>query len=366
MRFFRSRDLLLIILLLPIKAIAQPVFSISDSTKLQFIGLTASAGSIVTASQRVRSLSFTHPVMLQFDFSFIKNTQQSWNYCNCYNKTGLSVSYTDFNNPKNLGQAINLAVFTEPIIYYSPKFQLLIRGGAGLSYLNKVFDVQSNPENLFYSSPLSFILMLRATASYQVNQRISINLAGQFNHISNGGTRYPNWGINFPMLSLGAGYQLNQQKLIPRIHLKLTSHRLKLIMHAYGGRHLEDGSKRIVTGINTGLIKPLSLVNGIGLGGEVTYDLIYKVLEERRNVHYNSLLASLSVQHYFFLGKLLFGQQLAYYLVPPNPNSAKKIYQLYTLEYHLSNQWYGGVTLKAHGGISDYLTLSIGKVIELK
>lgn len=348
------------------KTIAQQIVSDTDSLKLFFVGGSASAGSIVTGSDRVKPLSYTHPVMLQFDFSFIKNTQQSWNYCNCYSKTGLSISYVDFNNPEKLGRAINLSVFAEPIIFYSPKFQFSLRGGAGFSYLNNVYDSISNSENLFYSTPISFILFMKARASFKISESVNAILEGEFNHISNGGTNYPNWGINFPMVSLGVDYQLNVQKLIPRSRLELTSYPLKLILHGYGGRHLEDDSKRIVIGINVGLIKQVSRVNGIGVGGEVTYDAIYKVLSERKGMAYNSWLTSISFQHYFFYGKLLFGQHLAYYLVPPNPDSNKKIYQLYTLAYHVNKQWYAGVSLKAHGGISDYLAVSTSKIFRLQ
>ncbi len=110
-------------------------------------------------------------------------------------------------------------------------------------------------------------------------------------------------------------------ELQPRSKEKLTTHPLKLIMRVGAGRHLKDDTKRLVTGIHVGLVKQLTRVNGIGVGADLAYDPIYDVLEERQGVTYNSLLAALSAQHYFFYGRLLFGQQLAYYVVPPDPRS---------------------------------------------
>jgi hypothetical protein len=335
-----------------------------DSSRLFFAGLSLHKGIIVT-QPRLKPFAKSKPAMVQLDFSFINNTQQSWSQCNCYSKTGLSVSYVDFKNKQVLGEAFNLAVYTEPYLYYSPRFRFSLRGGTGFSYLTNVHDVETNPENLFFSSPVSFLLELGLAANFKISPAFDVSVRTQFSHISNGGTRYPNWGINFPTVAVGVDYQINQQKLISRERIKLDKYPFKLILCTAGGRHLEDGTKKIVGQINGGLIKQVSRVNGAGVGAELVYDAINKVLEERKGVSYRTIVASLSLQHYFFYGKLLFGQQLAYYVVSPNSN-ANQLYQVYTLEYEITRQWYGGVLLRAHGGISDYLALSITKVITLK
>ncbi len=336
-----------------------------DSAKVFFASLSLHKGSIFTDSKDLESLAQSHPLMLQVDFSFMNNTQKAWSQCNCYSKTGLSFSYIDFKNPDSLGRAISVSLFAEPYLYYRQHFQFSLRGGAGLTYLNKIYDPLTNPENLFVSRHVSFLLTLGVAASYQINPTLQISLSSQFNHISNGNTQYPNWGINFPTLALGVQYQLNRQKLLPRSHENLSTHPLKLLVHGFAGRHLEKGEKRLVTGINLGLVKQVSRVNGVGLGADVTYDAINEFLEVETGEPHKTMVASLSLQHYFFFKNLLFGQQLAYYVLPPNPD-VKKLYQFYLLEYHVTRQWYAGVSLKAHGSISDYVSFSIGKVILLK
>ncbi len=335
-----------------------------DSSRLYFAGVSFHSGVIVT-QPRLKPFAQSHPVMVQADFSFINNTQRAWNQCNCYSKTGLSFSYVDFKNKEILGSAFNLAVYAEPYLYYSQPFQFSLRGGAGLSYLNNEYHPDSNHENLFYSSPVSFLLTLGLSANFKISQAFNAGVTTQFNHISNGGARNPNWGINFPTLAVKVDYQFNKAKLTSRVHEKLVEYPLKLILHAAAGQHLEDGTRKLVAEINAGLIKQLSRINGVGVGGELVYDGINKVLEERRGEPYNPFLASVSLQHYFYFGKLLFGQQFAYYVAPPNSN-ADKIYQVYTMGFHITNQWYGGVLLRAHSGISDYLAVSVAKVIILK
>lgn len=335
-----------------------------DSSRLYFTGLSFHKGIIVT-QPRLKPFAQSHPAKMQLDFSFINNTQRSWSQCNCYSKTGLSFSYVDFNNKQVLGEAFNLAIYAEPYLYYSKPFQFSFRGGVGVSYLNQGFDPRTNSDNLFFSSPVSFLLTVGLSATFKISPAFDVGVSTQFNHISNGGTRYPNWGINVPTVAVGVDYQINKTKLTQRESVKLDNHPLQLMVRMAAGRHLEDGTKRFVGQVNGGLIKQVSRVNGVGVGAELVYDAINKVLEERKGVPYKSFVASLSLQHYFFYGKLLFGQQLAYYVLPPNAN-AKNFYQVYTLEYEITTQWYGGVLLRAHGGISDYLALSIGKVLTLK
>jgi hypothetical protein len=335
-----------------------------DSGKLFLGGAQLQRGVIITDSKKLKSIAQSNPYAIQVDFGFLNNSQKAWNNCMCYSKTGLSFSYVNFKNDEKLGKAINLALYTEPYLYHSHRFQFSLRGGAGLSYLTRVYDAETNPENLFFSKPISFLLTLGTTASYLIHSTLNVTLSAQFSHISNGGTKYPNWGINYPTAGIGVEYQFNKQELPLRKHIPFSHRPWKLLAHSLAGRHLADGTKRIALVLNTGLVKQVSRVNGVGLGGDVEYDAVNKVLEERTGQAFDELRASLSLQHYFFYGDLLFGQQVAYYITSINPNESGKVYQRYFLTYRFNKHWYGGFSLKAHLGISDYLSFSIGRVVE--
>ncbi len=358
--------LLILFLITSISHVTASSISPLDSGRLLFVDMMAHRGSIITDSKSLEPNAQSHPLMFEFDLSRMQNTKQSWNQCKCYHKEGLTLSYVDFKNPDVLGKAVNLSIFTEPYLYYSPRFQFSLRTSAGLSYLNNVYDEETNPENLFFSSPISFLLSLGLVTNYSLGPSIHLKLAAQFNHISNGGTRYPNWGINFPTLAVGVSYQVNNQKLTNWNNPSPIDKAAKLIIRMYAGSHLADGERRMVTGLNVGLIKPLSRINGIGLGSEIVYDAINQVLENNTGKEYNTILASFSLQHYFFYGKVRFGQQLAYAIIPPTSHGSNRIYQLYTLEYFITKQWYMGTTLKAYGGASDYITISLSKEITFK
>jgi len=342
-----------------------------DSGRSYFLAAKYQRGYIVKNSHRVASLINNDVQMAQLDFSILKNTQRAWDYCHCYTKTGLSLSYVDFGKPNNLGHAINLIAFTEPYLSFSSKLQFTIRGGAGFSYLNRVYDKETNPLNIFYSTHLSFLLMLNANLYYTITPHVRVSLTGQYNHISNGGIKAPNWGINFPVLGLGVEVKPDHNVLAPRVKKPFTDRSPRLFIHAIGGLHTvnEDAynsvKKLFVTGANVGVVKPVSLVNGFGVGFELYYDEASNELEFRTGDSYTPWISSLSLQHYIFFGKMIFSQQLAVYTSPLNPDVSSVFYQRYILEYQVHGPWYAGVTLKAHGDVSDYLAFSVSRVVRL-
>lgn len=342
-----------------------------DSGLSYFLAAKYQRGYIVKNSPRVASLVNNDVQMVQVDFSLLKNTQKAWDYCHCYTKTGASLSYVDFGNTTNLGHAINLIAFTEPYLSFTSRWQFSIRGGAGFSYLDRVYNKETNPLNIFYSQHLSFLLMLNANAYYVVTPHFRISLTAQYNHISNGGTKAPNWGINFPMLGLGLEIKTDQRALQPRLKKPFTDRSVKLFTHIFGGLHTvnEDAQnpeeKLFVSGVNVGIVKPISLVNGFGIGAELYYDEASKALEYRTGDYYNTLITSLNVQHYIFFGKIIFGQQFALYTSHLNPDVKSYFYQRYILEYKVYGPWYAGLTLKAHGDVSDYLAFSLSRMVRL-
>jgi hypothetical protein len=366
----RSLTTILIILILLIQAKhaqAQTVAS-TDSSNILFLGTKFQSGFVWRDNRRLENMQLNNPKIFQVDFSVLKNRQRNWDYCGCFTKNGVSLSYYDFGNARQLGHAVNLMLFTEPYIVYSKKIQLTLRAGAGLSFLDKIYNAEKNPNNVSFSKHVSFLLVINPNVYFFIGERTRLSIGAQFNHISNGGTRWPNWGLNLISAGVGAAYTLRSQPLIKRETTPFNDRSIKFITHIFGGSHHSDATgqwtekKRMVGGLNVGLVKPVGRINAFGLGGEYYYDGISNVLEAQSGKNYHLFVGSISLQHYFIFGKLLFGQQLAYYITPANPNVNSKLYQRYILEYKIKNPWYAGISLRAHGKISDYLTLSTGFV----
>ena len=319
--------------------------------------------SIWTGRGSLQQFTKDHPWALQIDLGILNNSQRAWNYCNCYSRNGVSVGYINFANPTRLGNAFTVSVFTEPILILRNRFSLSLRGNVGFAFLNKVYDSLSNKENIFFSAKLSYYLAMGLNASYKIGKDFNLSVSGQFNHISNGGKRDPNEGMNFPSVNIGVSYLFNSQKLERRPNEKFAGKTFDVIAHIFGAQRTVPATtvwpeeKRLVTGINLGLIKRIGRLNAFGVGGEIYYDGINEVNQQRSGQIQQTTVGGVSIQHYLFFGKLLFGQHFAWY-VTPNTGYQKNIYQRYFLEYELEKNWYAGVSLKSHGDHSDYLAFS--------
>src|SRR5258706_1483909 len=234
--------------------------------------------SIWTGRESLQQFTKDHPWSVQLDFGSLKNTQRSWNYCNCYSQNGVSLSYINFANPEKLGSAIAIAGFTEPYLFFANRLQLSLRGSAGFTFLNKVYDSISNKDNIFFSTKLSFILGLGVNFSWRVNDNWKLRTSAQFNHISNAGRKDPNEGMNFPGVTLGIIYDLNPQKLKRRPTERFTDKTINLVVHGFGNVRTAwadanwPQERRVVAGANIGLIKRVGRVTGLGAGGEFYYD----------------------------------------------------------------------------------------------
>jgi hypothetical protein len=339
-----------------------------DSLWSYFVESKYQHGYVLINNSKLSKLNIQNPNIIQADFSILKNEQRIWDYCGCFTKNGVSLSYTDLGNTRSLGYAANILFFTEPFIIWSRRIQLSLHNGAGLAYTNIIYNKTTNPNNIAISKHLSFLLTINPNIYLRLTQRARLNIGVQINHISNGGTRWPNWGYNYLTTGIGLEYMLKPQTLNRHNTTPFTNRSIKYIVHIFGGSHHSDPhdkwieTSRFVGGINVGVLKPLGRINAFGVGGEIYYDGISTVLQSQSGEKYHNVIGSISLQHYFTLGKIIFGQQLAYYVTPPNPNVQSNIYQRYFLEYKIKDKLYGGVSLRSHGQISDYITLSTGYI----
>lgn len=326
--------------------------------------------SIWTERGNLQLFTRNHPLTAQVDIGVVRTNQKAWNYCNCYSNNGVSLGYTSFANRDQLGRAITVSVFTEPYLFNSKRFQISLRGSAGFAYLNKVYDSIANKQPIFFSEKVSFLLSLGTSLSYSLTDHVKIKATAQFNHISNGGRKDPNEGMNFPGYGVALTYipqprALNRQPKAPFAdrHWSVMTHVFGNIRTAFADLNWPE-EKRIVLGVNVGVIRRITRLNGIGAGGEIYYDGINAVYQQRSGRQLQTLVAGVSTQHYLFFGKLLFGQQMVWY-VSPDTGTDKKSFQRYLLEYEVSPHWYAGVTLKATTDHSDFIALSLGRIIRL-
>lgn len=332
-----------------------------------YVGTKFHYGFIIPHAEELKAISASNIWGLQVDFSKLNTSFRSWSNCNCYSRLGVSFNFFDYRNPEILGHSYNLAFFFEPYFNFKSKSRFSMRVGMGLSYLDNVYDEDSNPENLFFGSKISGILLLNLSYDYIIRERYQLNFSLNYNHISNAGLKMPNKGMNFPTASLGLDYIINPVKL--KSQDKSSGIRKKTLL-GYGRvfwsiRSVDADSiygdkDKLMIGMEGGIIKGLSNINGILAGMEFSYDGSFKEISDRLGEDYAPFVLSLHLGNAFVIGRITFTQQLAYYACRPFPSTSKSFFQRYGIYYRIGKMVSVGFSLKAHGHVAEHMDMRIG------
>jgi hypothetical protein len=347
----------------------EAVSQISNTKKPLIFGTKGHYGFIIPHSASIEELSHTNPFGFELNINRLNNRLKDWKQCNCYSKTGLAISYIDFANPVVLGGAANLLIYVEPFITYRPKLFFTVRLGSGISYITKVYDEKDNPANLFFSTPISFPLFIDLNAKFKLNQKLNIVLSGSYNHISNGGYRQPNKGMNFPTATLGMEYTPNAVELSKPLkapdtiqrnpHIELNS-LYTVKVHSKTDSFAEKTCH--IFGLSARVTRKVSRFNAVSAGMEWIADGYRResIRRDRLGLDYNSV--AITAGHDLLVGNFAFVIQLGYYIYAPY-KAMDDVYEKYDLQYRFNKRLYAGVFLKAHRHVAELMGLSVGVVL---
>jgi hypothetical protein len=322
------------------------------------VGIRLHRGFIIPHSDSIANLASARPFSLELDAGRHLMGQRTYDACQCLPRVGASFFYTNFGNPAVLGNAYSLLPYVEPYFRADKRFNFSFRFGIGVSYLNRVYDPVDNPLNLFYSSPISFLLLANLSANYKISPQITLRLAGNYNHISNGGLQDPNKGINYPTLSLGLDYTPRPPEFQARepigwrdLHPKRQSWQVAVFGMAKKAFRGEP-NRFAVVGLSAQVRQVVGRIHALTLGAEYVADFSQRALAQRlgQPVRYQDL--ALLAGHEFVLGRFGFSQALGVYLVS-HPNNLDPVYQRYGLSCRLGPRL--GLNLKAHRNVADFL-----------
>ena len=347
---------------------------VSDSSSALFsIGARVHRSFIIQHTNKLsREITASHPWMIEADLNWHLRKQNTWDYCHCYPRTGISFLYTNFDLPRILGSAISVYAYIEPFIQADRNLNFSIRFGLGPSYLTRVYDEETNPDNLFFSSPVSFLVLLNTSVNYRLSPHLTLRLAGSYNHISNTGYSEPNLGMNFPSFSMGVDYSFRTVELPRREpaflgNIQPKKNRFELVA-GLSAKPTSSGLREkrypvYVLGVNysRAVGKILALNGGLEWVNDRS---IYRSLRENNMVDENGdysdhnragILAGMD----WLFGRFIFYQHLGIYVYSPVKDK-NKVYQRYGLNFRISQHVFAGINIKAHGQDADFMDVRVG------
>ena len=343
-----------------------------DSTHFVYIGTQAHYGFIIPHSQAIKDISHTRPLGFEISRNKLRTSFKDWQVLNAYWISGFEARYFNYQNPDILGGVFDLSIFAEPVAWHWRKFLFTIRGGAGVSYHTKIYDEVENPLNQFFSSRISFPLFVDIRFKYRVSNYTFLTLAGCYNHISNGGFKLPNKGMNFPTLALGMEFYRqafpdlyhNYSSVVQRnkpgalwIFQTLTSIK---VLSASGDLPEKPA---LIYGFHTRVSKPLGPFYAVNGGAEIIFDGYIKETIRREGAGIDYKRFALTFGQDFMLGRMFITQYLGAYLYSPY-KAGNAIYQKYEVAYKFPPRLMVGVYLKSHLQVAELMGVSLNYIIK--
>ncbi|MFW6019810.1 MAG: acyloxyacyl hydrolase [Bacteroidales bacterium] len=322
-------------------------------------------GFIIPHSPAIKDISDTNPFGFDMEAGWNLLQKKDWNRCNCYSRAGFLFNHTNFNYPEVLGASNNLSAFVEPYLNHRGFVLTSVRMGAGLSYITKVYDEQSNPENMFFSSPLSFLVHIDLNAVKYLSDNWFLHAYFKYNHISNGGSSKPNKGMNFPTFGLGAGYSFKKVNFKDREKIKSDiDGPVKLTTRLFGTlKQVDEENQLNDRNLSMGILlrgqKKFSAINAVNVGVEGVSDFAFKKKMEELSLSTDHRQISFLVGHSFVFSKFDFTQYWGTYIYAPAYEN-KNFFQRYSLSYEFFDNFSFGVTLKAHAQVAENFNLLLG------
>lgn len=321
--------------------------------KVQRVSAEVQYGFIIAHAADLKPVSNHYPVSFIVNWQAMKTTQESWQVSNSFHYLGLQLAYVDFGDPKVLGKAFALIGTFEPLLWRTNNLALTLRTGLGLSYLTKTHHAENNPLNNFFSTPFSFLLYVSPAIEYQLSPQLSGRLSFNYNHISNGGQKQPNRGMNFPQAGIGLNYYLQKVQPLPAYERKTPDKNWRFDMETgiTSNKTNSGNERKPVISLSGWASKPIGALNALGTGLEFSNDW--------SGPKGATISLAPFVSHHFLLGRMDFSQRMAVLIHKPSYNP-HRFYQRYVLYYKTSRPLMIGCSLKAYGHIADEMDIRLG------
>lgn len=353
---------------------AQTDSSLQKTSRQTSFTLNLHYGSVFAHSADIKNTAGATPKGLSFEIANRSVDTATWNKYGCLPVSGVMFNYLDLNTPI-LGYSYTAAYIFEPTFRLNNKMDFFIKTRIGLSYMTNPHDSLKNPTNNTYSTKLNFFTAAGVGVTYKLSNHYSIVIAGNFFHNSNGGFDQPNRGFNYPHISAGVRYDVQQNKSPVFKRIKDTawkSDRLNfdaLLYYSpkggYNANWVHD--RKYLFGVGFQTSYQVSGINALTASTEIYYDDALGSIKRNLGDYSSNVYAGIMIGNEFIFRRIIFSQQLGFYL---HKNTASYtdiymqpfsvLYHRWGLRYRLQDHWYFGFNFLVHGHVADFID---GRVI---
>lgn len=331
------------------------------------LSMAGHRGFIIPHARKLVDVSRAQPYGAELDLFWTLADERFTRRTGLVARRGVAFHYIDFDNPPVLGRMVGLTPFVEPMVRAQHRLHGSIRLGAGVAWLNRVFDAVANPTNLFFSTRLSFTGIVAANVGYRLSPQLELTGGFHFNHISNGGMKEPNKGMNFPTVVVGLVHTPHPVAITRplrdgawRAHPR-RSDQVMLCLSAKNMPALAAAPPE-----RTWLLGAMWLhghrigrLSGLAAGAEAVHDGFTRAMKDREGDGSSAWKAALLAGPELLVGRVRFGMLVGAYVLNEGRRT-DAVYQRYLLQWRIGGHLALGCSLKAHRHVADVIDLRVG------
>ncbi|MBV6439110.1 MAG: hypothetical protein DYG98_11255 [Haliscomenobacteraceae bacterium CHB4] len=362
------KSALFILLLLPQFLPAQQTDTAGTARNPFLLGARLHYGFIIPHSKEIINVSKSNPYGFEVNAQWLLHREKYTRNSGVVAKRGFVLQYINYDNPRVLGHCISLVPYIEPMIRPWRRLYGSIQMGLGLAYLTKVYDAETNPTNLFFSVPVSFPVMTNAYLHYKASPHWEVSLGFNYNHISNGGMKLPNKGMNFPTWNAGFNYYIepatitrplknNNWKQQPRHFAYLLA--VGTLKTATATDAFPENKIRWQLGAMALAGRRVGRLSGLAVGTEWIFDGYAQEILRRQNAEKSPWKGAVLAGHDLLINRVRFSIHLGAYVFNPS-GDVDPVYQRYGIFYRFGKHLMVGSTLKAHRHVADVFDMRVG------
>lgn len=322
-------------------------------------------GWAIPHAKEVVNIRGTNPKGYELNFNWLLYTKEVWDDCHCYPKFGLHLSFYDFDLNDIFGYGYEGGMNFTYFFGLLSKFNFLVHGKAGLSYLTKPYDRVNHPQNMSYSTHFNYLLSAGAGFRVEITDKLETQFIVSMNHNSNAALTEPNGGINYPAVSLGLGYTFEPKKVLPRNHPDpyLNSENKTRwdagLFWGISAMPYPDPTQVPMFGINILRSWQVMRFGAVTAGVELEMNGRARLRVQRGAIEdQSSWRGSIQGGWEFLMGKTIFSVQLGLYVYRPH-KELDDVYQRYGLVHRIFNNIYAGINFKSYRHYADHLDLRL-------
>lgn len=311
-----------------------------------------------------------------FEISVQQSTfgYKTWHQLLNYPAVGVTVVYSNLGGMPEIGSMFGAYPFMSFNFLKSKKNMLNARLGVGIGYATKKWDLQTNPKNTFLGSHFNALFSINIEYSRVLSNRWQLSFYTGMMHMSNGGLRCPNNGINIWQAGVSGRYFIKQPK--ERLPLETIDNKqykgwdLKNISlylsFLYSLKDIDEfmgyGKHWSVYNFQINALKRVSQMSKVGVGFDIVYDETDKEILRLKNIPFTPIqilkpgvnvayeLVLKSTSFLFNFGCHVAGKELC----------EGVLYQKLNLKQNISKHVFLTFGLTTHFGWADYIGFGIG------